>query len=287
MQNVLTDPTKSKHQPAPASAGQSVNPSTAPGGGWPRAFASAQRNSAPAGGPRPYSLGEAKKTKTKRDVGGGDGAEVRVRAAQAATRALMESLEALPPAHGLQMLSVSNLTAPTPALLRHAAERAEDLLRPGEGLLFVLDVSAKDREHLHGLALLADPRRFLNEWVGAADARRPAQRLTKVTGSDGPWDASNECLRENLEDVIRYAYRRKEPLVPESLSPRLWTASGSLESAGIATRFTLNDAQRSGDRHCLRCGKVLRASKRKHAKWCSPSCRELAYRARRAARRVQ
>jgi hypothetical protein len=208
--------------------------------------------------------------------------------AEAARRAASCTLEVL---YGLQAgrgrLSLVSLSLnPPPSRRTDSGRVLRDLgasLAGDEGLLLISDVEADGRWHFHGLGLLQDRRRFMQEWAARSASLPSRQRAKPVTGSRTSWDAANEELAANVEQVLRYAFARKQEKVLAVLGDRLAVAAGRLAGPWASAGAQTSPPQSApSGRVCRHCHRSLPASMRSHAKWCSHACRQAAYLKRRA-----
>jgi len=181
-----------------------------------------------------------------------------------------------------------------------AMQAAEKLaLVPGNGTLLVFDRSPRDgREHLYG-PLLADERDELPLiWSSLTGMSPKACKVTTVTGSKDFWSGNGDSvLRKNLLRVVAYAYHPLPPPYAASMSllDRTFAASGPFEpilaevgrllhlKSRPQRRRRMSDEMRARERRCAYCQGFIPAEKRADAIYCTPSCNQLAYVARKKA----
>lgn len=178
----------------------------------------------------------------------------------------------------------SELVVPMDAATTFAYGVAREL--PGRsGALLVMDVSPSGREHWYGLALTQRSDFDLDQlWHHLAGHHVTREhllaRVRAVTGEGGDWFGPDPDLHQNLSRVCRYALK---PLPRgHRFDDVRVIATGPLESAwGWA-------CVPPADRVCARrfCLKLI-TSKRKHARFCSPTCQKAAHKRARETQAVR
>ncbi len=167
--------------------------------------------------------------------------------------------------------------------------------RPRGGAVLVLDRRPRDgAEHWYGIALVHDHgAELVAHWCALTGANAKGQAVVGVTGWSEHMEGDAGTLRSNMERVLRYAFR----VGPAEHGPRDLDrdviACGSLAASWSAARaFAKGEgAPEPGDareaspaagepsHRCPRCERPLPMG-RCDRKWCSPKCRNAAYRAR-------
>lgn len=191
---------------------------------------------------------------------------------------------------------------PSPARIRRAAQSLADAIaaEEGGGAWLAIDVTAEGREHLYGLAISSQAPDTLSKlWVALSGASGDGCKVRPVTGQKHGWDGARKApsrLDENLARVIHYGLKSLPPRYDMTARERVITAGCLSELWERAcTDFSPLPAEpkppvaesgnkAEGLRCCQLCGGRVRAKIRRHARWCSPSCRTMAYEERRQLR---
>lgn len=218
--------------------------------------------------------------------------------------------EESPERGGRQILRLS-LTMPewesSPVRIREYARLLASTLatEPGCGAWLALDVTEEGREHLYGIAVTNLAKTAIQDaWVTISGATADGCQVRPVTGQKNGWglgskSSGREKLGKNLGRVLHYGLKTLLPRYAMAESERVFT-SGCLRilweraveppSTGQPSQQPRNsDAEPSNPsahsvRCCQRCGGRMVATARRHAHWCSASCRTLAYKIRRQVR---
>lgn len=171
---------------------------------------------------------------------------------------------------------------------------------PAGGAWLVLDVTEQGREHAYGIALSSRSRDwFITAWVHLTGATRSACHVRPVSGQLKGWGGSDgkaaRTLETNLARVVRYGLktlpaRSQVPLaqrvVVSGPFERLWQPVPATEAEQRAPEQVepSNVPAAGAERCCQRCRVGLQRRKRKHALWCSASCRTMAWMQRQTLR---
>ena len=160
---------------------------------------------------------------------------------------------------------------------------------PGDGAWLAVDFSETGRPHVYGLALSCKSRAWFQEqWIPITGASADGCQVKPVTGQKDGWEVTGKsCLRlnKNLARVIHYGLKSLPSRYEVAPVDRV-RASGSLAPLWVqAISATMPESARPGSepkhlptRKCLFCGHYLKPTARRHAIWCSHSCRTLAHR---------
>lgn len=178
------------------------------------------------------------------------------------------------------------LTAPLGASVRPCAAPFAAAIGSGlaGGALLVLDVAPNGREHLHGLALVDNVPSALREWCRITGASERGNWLKSITGWNEPPSGKPDRLLGNVAHVLAYAFK---PWPVEHGQRQVSSdvcASGAFAPAwesvlrALAAGVTLPSFAPA--RACEGCRAVMRADKRRHARWCSKRCKTAGHRAR-------
>lgn len=180
--------------------------------------------------------------------------------------------------------------------LGRLAQAAETLAtsiaaEPGGGALLALDRTEAGRPHLYAIALSGRERGwFIQTWIELSGATRKGNRAQLITGQRDGWGsdpAAAAKLAPNLARVVRYALKtlpagfKMDPerrVIAMGSLRSLWQAATAFERSAQVDASHGSSATQPLCQHC-RC--PIEPQKRKHALWCSPSCRTLAWRERR------
>lgn len=210
------------------------------------------------------------------------------------------------PARGDKRLYCLSFTMPnwerSPEKLRRATQSlAADLAAdPGCGAWLAVDVSKKGREHIYGVALTEHGRQALiTRWIELTGASEDGCRVRPVSGQKDAWGEERtgktyEKLSKNLARVLHYSLKSLPPRYDMPLQERV-IVTGCMQQLWERTCATLQPSPPSspraqslpavpGVRCCPHCSRRMPPTKRRHARWCSPSCRTMAYEVRRDLR---
>lgn len=181
-----------------------------------------------------------------------------------------------------------SLTVPLGADVReHVATFARSaMLRAGEGALMVIDRRGNGAEHIHGIAIVAEPGSAHAAWCRLTGASAKCCKLTTITGWEEHVAGQRGDLFQNVAKVLGYAFKpwpaeygrrrlREDAIACGVLAPVWERVLAALETRGAA------DEPISARPPCQRCGRPIPPGKRSHAMWCSPICRKAASRDRR------
>lgn len=199
-------------------------------------------------------------------------------------------------------LASLTLTGPTEETIGEAAAAfAVDVARSHlEGVLLVRGVGerGKRRTHYHGLLLTLDVEGDCKAWCERVNATARGAVAKTITG----WRdfRAGEYARRfpsNLAAVLAYTFEPLPADVPQRDLRADVIASGAFASpwqtveAALATpslaALETGAATLAGRRMCERegCGREVDPSKRSHARYCSPACRNAAFYRRTRAKR--
>lgn len=202
----------------------------------------------------------------------------------------------------------------SPKRLRHCASRYAQRMadEDGCGAWLAVDVTKDGREHLYGLALTRlSPGELESQWMALSGACADGVKIRPVTGQKNGWSPDPKKqeqakLRQNLGRVLLYALKTLPPrfemteaerVIASGCMDELWRQLG-LSNDGVQsmsepdnknthiTGPSPDSAGSDGLRCCQQCGDRMNSAARRHAHWCSPSCRTLAYEIRRRLRQT-
>lgn len=210
------------------------------------------------------------------------------------------------PDRGDKHLYRLSLTMPSwehsPIRLQLAAQALADSLaaEPDSGAWLAIDVSEVGQEHLYGVAITSRPSKtIVEEWIKLTGASEQGCRVRPVTGQKHGWGDSGTHRRRrpklsgNLARVInyglktlppRYAMTERERVISTGCLRMIWERAFAEPPSSEAPQQKEPPQLEPGVRCCERCGRRLPSKLRKHAHWCSPSCRTMAYEMRRGLR---
>lgn len=192
---------------------------------------------------------------------------------------------------------------PSPERIRRAAQAFADAVavESGGGAWLAIDVTTDGREHLYGLAISSQkPDTLATLWIGLSGASWDGCKIRPVTGQKYGWGDDYKApsrLGENLARVVHYGLKSLPPRYDMTARERVITAGCMRELWERACMedtpppveqqqepFAKSGPQAEGLRCCHLCGGRVRSKIRRHAKWCSPSCRTMAYEERQRLR---
>jgi hypothetical protein len=195
----------------------------------------------------------------------------------------------------------------SPVRIRHCAQVFAHAIaaEPGSGAWLALDVSTDGLEHLYGLAVTSQTReRLLESWIALSGATAEGCRVRPVTGQKNGWGQdSQSTLREklalNLSRVVHYALKSLPPrfamadverVIATGFLLTIWQRATAELAASTSNHAEPNLQPAPSDpgppavRCCQHCGGRMLSTRRRHACWCSASCRTMAYQQRRRLR---
>ena len=166
-----------------------------------------------------------------------------------------------------------------------------------DAVWLALDVTKEGRGHLYGVALSNQPSEwFTSTWLMLTGASSEGCSVKPVTGQKHGWGGDAKAsakLSRNLSAVLHYGLKSLPPRYDLPIRERvivtgclcvLWEQTCAELTPPTACEQSVAPNGSLTARCCHRCGDRLRAKSRRHALWCSPSCRTMAYEERRRVR---
>lgn len=177
---------------------------------------------------------------------------------------------------------------PDTARLRQAAQTLADTIAADTegGAWIALDFTKEGRAHIYGIALSEQPRNwFSSTWMTLTGASLGACSVKPVSGQKYGWGGDLKAmakLSRNLSTVIHYGLKSVPARYELPLHERV-VATGCLLPVwerSFAGHSSVQSGNQPTMRRCQRCGEPLPPKTHSHARWCSRTCRTMAWQAR-------